>query len=127
MTFREYYKTLGLAAFFASARQVVDNWMSVSDDLRRVEDLRETEKQGFLDRDLGRLNFKPIHMQPPVPPPLPSHKPAMSINSLMDEAAAEIEKAQNQQPREVRVEGLEERLRKIAPNGIPSNGNGVSA
>lgn len=127
MTFREYYKTLGLAAFFASARQAVDNWYSERDARIESDKLRETEKQGFLDRDLGRLNFKPIHMQPPVPLPLPAHKPAMSINSLMDEAAAEIEKAQNQQPREVRVEGLEERLRKIAPNGIPSNGNGVSA
>lgn len=121
MTWREYFNLLGFAAFFAPARSALNRALRAEIRINELESLREKEKSGFLDREINRMGYRPIHTQPQTTVP-PKLQPARSMASIMDKAAEEIEKTAkitdqkqelDSQDRATRIAQLHDRLPKV--------------
>lgn len=126
MTFSDYFRELGIAAFFSAARRIVDNrndWRESSDiahtNLKAEQAGRREDQQVFLDRILAKNQVSTLY-EPSLPPlklPLPERTPFEVMNDgqrIVDQEAADYQRLYEEQSRNAyppAVQVAAERLR----------------
>ena len=121
LRFRDYFSQLGWLAIFTLPCRMFDSMATKDDRICELESelkIREAQynveienlRKGFIDRELARMNFKPIYHKPETPPPTATGQ--RTTASIVDRARADL-RSELQPPKTDRAESFQESLKKI--------------